>query len=261
MSYYPILSAPYCSGKTTLYNFTPNNWELADRCKQYVNLTYIKDGEWCSRVIGEIEYGHCKEFTYNDIRNTISNGALPLLSLTKNKLPEISEILPALTQNHTYEPMHRATLGLESKFTATSYQGELDPFPPQASMLTFSPFLQFGEDIENYILLLNLEKIPRNREVEVEIYDAFSKALKKTQVSYTNQINVISLHDVEFNEKSLPVVICRGMASIPLYFSSYKQGEMLSVEHTHPPASLVVHGNRFGAQKQLKEYWFSQLKK
>ena len=71
----------------------------------------------------------------------------------------------------------------------------------------------------------------------------------------------ISLDNIGFDEQSLPVVICRGMASIPLYFSSYKQGSLLSLEHTHPPASLVVHGNRFGVQRQLKEYWFSQLKK
>ena len=76
-----------------------------------------------------------------------------------------------------------------------------------------------------------------------------------------NQINIISLDDVGFDEQSLPIVVCRGMASIPLYFSSYKRGKILSLEHTHPPASLVVHGNRFGAQKQLKDYWLSQLKK
>ncbi len=95
----------------------------------------------------------------------------------------------------------------------------------------------------------------------MEIYDAHSKELKKIQSAYSNQINIISLNDMGFNEQNLPVIICREMAFIPLYFSSYKLGEMLSLEHTHPPASLVVHGNRFGAQKQIKEYWFSQLKK
>lgn len=108
---------------------------------------------------------------------------------------------------------------------------------------------------------MNLEKKPENRGVEVEIYDAHNKKLKKVQSAFSNQINVISLDDMEFDEQSLPVVVCRGMASIPLYFSSYKKGELLSMEHTHPPASLVVHGNRFGAQKQLKDYWLSRLKK
>ena len=261
MSYYPILTAPYCSGKTILYNFPPNNWESADRCKQHINLTYIEDGLWHSKTMGKMEYNSYREFTHNDIVGLMPDGALALLSVTKNKLPKVSEVLPVLTQNHTYIPMHRATLGLESEFTTTSYQGELDPFPIQASLLTFSPFMQFGEGIENYVLLMNLEKTPKNREVEIEIYDAHSKELKKVQSIYSNQVNTVSLDDAGFNRESLPVVICRGMAFIPLYFSSYKQGELLSLEHTHPPASLVVHGNRFSAQKQLKNYWLSQLKK
>ena len=95
----------------------------------------------------------------------------------------------------------------------------------------------------------------------MEIYDAHNKEFKKAQGAFSNQINIISLDDMGFDEQSLPVVICRGMTSIPLYFSSYKRGELLSIEHTHPPASLVVHGNRFGVQKQLKEYWLSQLKR
>jgi hypothetical protein len=51
------------------------------------------------------------------------------------------------------------------------------------------------------------------------------------------------------------------MAFVPLYFSTTKDGQFLSLEHTHPPASLVTHGDRFGAQRHLKKLWFSQLSK
>jgi len=226
-----------------------------------VSLTYIKDGLWHSKTIEELKYQSYKVVNHSDIVDLIPDGALALLSLSKGELPDTSKELPILSCNHTNVPNYRATLGLESASTEASYQGEIDPFPPQASMLTFSPFLQFGEDIENYVLLMNLEKSPENKEVEVEVYDAHSKELMKVQSAFSNQINIISLDDVGFDEQSLPIVVCRGMASIPLYFSSYKRGKILSLEHTHPPASLVVHGNRFGAQKQLKDYWLSQLKK
>ena len=43
MSYYPILKAPYCTGKTTLYNFPPNDWEGARNDKKVINLSYIDD--------------------------------------------------------------------------------------------------------------------------------------------------------------------------------------------------------------------------
>ena len=127
-------------------------------------------------------------------------------------------------------------------------------------MLSFSPFMQIDNNIKNYFLILNLEKRAGNREVEVKIYDANSKNLKKVQSAFSNQISIISLDGIGFDETSLPVIICRDMAFIPLYFSCFKKGELLSLEHTHPPASLVIHGNRFGVQKQLKDYWFSQLK-
>lgn len=260
MSYYPILKAPYCSGKTTLYNFSPNNWESVYKCEQIVSLTYIEDGLWHSRAIGKLKYQSYKVVDYSDVVDFIPDGALAFLSLSKEELPETSAELPVLNCNHTNTPAYRATLGLKSVFTETSYQGEIDPFPSQASMLTFSPFLQFGDDVENYILLVNLEKTPDNREVEVEFYDTHSKELKKVESALSNQINIISLDNMGFDKQSLPAVICTGMSSVPLYFSSYKQGEMLSLEHTHPPASLVMHGNRFGAQKQLKDYWLSQLR-
>jgi hypothetical protein len=261
MSYFPILKAPYCTGSTTLYNFSPNNWELVDKCEQTVSLTYIKGDLWHSVALEKLAYQAYKVVKHNDISDLIPDGALALLSLSKEELPGTSAELPVLNCSHTYMPMSRATLGLDSSFTTTVYQGEINPFPKQASLLTFSPFLQFGSGVENYVLLMNLEKLPESRKAVVEIYDAHSNELKKIQSAYSNQINIISLNDMGFNEQNLPVIICREMAFIPLYFSSYKLGEMLSLEHTHPPASLVVHGNRFGAQKQIKEYWFSQLKK
>ena len=232
-----------------------------DKCEQTVSLTYIKEDLWYSVALEKLAYKAYKVVKHNDISDLIPEGALALLSLSKEELPRISAELPVLNCSHTYMPMSRATLGLDSSFTTTAYQGEINPFPSLASLLTFSPLLQFGLGVENYVLLMNLEKLPESRKAVVKIYDAHSKELKKIQSAYSNQINIISLNDMGFNEQNLPVIICREMAFIPLYFSSYKLGEMLSLEHTHPPASFVVHGNRFGAQKQIKEYWFSQLKK
>ena len=51
------------------------------------------------------------------------------------------------------------------------------------------------------------------------------------------------------------------MAGIPFGFAISKDKKMLSLEHTHPPASFVVHGQRFMVQKEIKRKWFSVLKK
>jgi hypothetical protein len=260
MSFYPILKAPYCTGKTTLYNFPPNNWESAYKGRQFINLTYTHDGMWHSKVLGELEYGDCKIIYNSDVIDLMPENTLPLLSLTKDILAPSSKTLPKLTSNTTHAPAYRATLALESRsWATTSYQGEINPFPSQASLLSFSPFLQFGKQVENYVLLLNIEKQPNNREVVVKIYDANSRALKGAKSAMSNNISFISLDNLGFDVDNLPVVICDEMAAIPLYFSCVNQGEFLSLEHTHPPASLVVHGNRFSVQKHLKKYWFSQF--
>ena len=51
------------------------------------------------------------------------------------------------------------------------------------------------------------------------------------------------------------------MAGIPFGFGISKNEMMLSLEHTHPPASFVVHGDRFKVQGEIKKKWFSILKK
>lgn len=260
MSYFPILQAPYCFGQTTLYNFSPNNWESVYKGSQTINLSYTDGIYWHSKVLGELTYGDCQVIKYQDVKNIIPENTLPLLSLTKNKLDKISKELPQLVCNQTNVPQYRSTLGLTSQHTTTSYQGELDPFPSKASLITFSPFMQFGEKVENFVLLVNLEKQAGNRKVKVEILDANTKTLKCEKTAFSNNITVISLDDCGFSKNDLPVVICREMSAIPLYFSCANQGEFLSLEHTHPPASLVVHGARFGVQRYLKDYWFSQCK-
>lgn len=51
------------------------------------------------------------------------------------------------------------------------------------------------------------------------------------------------------------------MAGIPFGFGLNTNAPMLSLEHTHPPSSLTVHGNRFKSQKNIKTKWFNILKK
>ncbi len=259
MSFYPLLCAPGCTGKTTLYNFPPNNWEDLSKESRFVNLTWEQEGVWHSLVLGELEFGAIKPYTKADLAAYIPTDALPLLSLAPAPFPARSEALPICISN-TNMPNWRATMELVSPHSTTCYQGELEPFPAHGSLLTFSPFLQFGSGIENYMLFLNLEKSPQKRTAIVEIYDcAWPKQIKGKFEVRNNAISVISLDGLGFRPDDLPAILCRDLSGIPLYFSKTHDGGMMSLEHTHPPASSVVHGKRWEAQKMLKNAWFSQL--
>lgn len=259
MSFYPILFAPGCAGQTTLYNFPPNNWENRRMKTQLVNLTWAQHGLWRSVILDELVYGEIRAYTHSDISAHVPENILPLLSLSSMPFPELSETLPASVQS-TNTPNWRATLGLVSPFTSTSYQGELDPFPAPGSLLTFAPFIQFGPEIENYMLLLNLEKNPQTRISTVEIYNSAKPdlALGSFEV-INNSISSVRLDGLGLGPDDLPVVICKGMSGIPLFFSKTANGAHLSLEHTHPPVSFVIHGKRWDAQRILKNQWFAKL--
>ncbi len=258
MSFYPILKAPACHGWTTLCNFPPNNWESKDAAEKFVNVTWAENGAWRSENIGMLAPDAIRTIGIEDVSGIVLHGALPLLSLTLSKLPVSSEKLPPLDAPKTSVPAWRATLGVSSALSSTSYQGEIDPFPTPGSLLTFGPFIQFGEGIENYLICLNIEKSPITRTAQVEIYDADKTVLKNKFEVRNNDATIIALDSLGFSPTDLPLIICRGMSAIPLYFSKTSDGSFLSLEHTHPPASYVILGKRWEAQKILKNRWFAK---
>ncbi len=259
MSFYPILKAPACHGWTTVCNFSPNNWEVTRRHEQLINVTWAAEGVWISKNLGVLAPGGLRTVTARDVADVVPADALALLSLTRTPPPPESDVLPTLDTDQTTVPAWRGTLGLSTSEAQTSYQGELDAFPPQGSLLTFGPFVQFGAGIKNQLILLNIENSPIRRSVELEIYDAAELKLRGKFPVRNNDTNNISLDGLGFEPGDLPLFICRGMAAIPLYFSSAMDGAYLSLEHTHPPASLVVHGRRWEAQKMLKNRWFAKV--
>ncbi len=258
MSYYPLLLAPECTGWITLCNYAPNNWENKTCNSKYINITY-SDGEvWRSRVFDSIKSDCLMRIAGNDLIEVKQQSSIVLLSMTDSALPEVSEMLP-INKSETAMPAWRASLGLSSEFSETSYQGEIDPFPSPGSMLSFCTFHQFNPQINNYLLLMNIEKSAKYREGTLDIYNAHDKKHRNTFKLQNNMINVISLDNLNFTEEDLILNLSKDMCGIPLYFSITKDKKHLSLEHTHPPASMVIHGNRWGVQKIMKDYWFKRL--
>ena len=57
---------------------------------------------------------------------------------------------------------------------------------------------------------------------------------------------------MELCETDLPILISKDMSGIPLFLATSDTSNSMSLEHTHPPASYVVHGQRWAVQKYLK---------
>jgi len=259
LSFYPILKAPGCQGWATLCNFSPNNWEARNSTEKFVSLTWAEEGEWRTKSLGMLACDALRTVSFEEISSMIPEGVLPLLSLSATKLPTHSNSLPQIEAPLTSVPGWRATLGLSTAKASVSYQGEIDPFPSQGTMLTFCPFIQFGEEIENYLIFLNMEKSPVARTAQVEIYDSKKTVLRGQFAVKNNDATIIALDGLGFSTTDLPLIICREMSAIPLYFSKTRDVSFLSLEHSHPPACYVIHGPRWNAQKLLKKIWFSRV--
>jgi hypothetical protein len=261
VSYYPFLKVPGCFGSITLFNFAPNNWERNDRQQRYINATWAEGSMWRSEHVGTLPIGESATLSALDIakEDLLSERGI-FLSLTTEAMPSKCQELPSIkTHPSTSAPAWRATLRLSTENATTCYQGEIDPFLPKGSLLSFGPFIQYGIGIENFLILVNIEKSPLIREEMVEIFDAATMVKRGESKMLSNDTTVISLDHLGFTKTDLPLIICRSMSAIPLYFSRTTDGAHLSLEHTHPPASLVVHGERWKIQKSLKNHWFSRV--
>ena len=240
--------------------FPPNNWESSYLEVSYISLTWPENHYWRSKKLKKIEGPQTITINEIDILEYHKIKGIKLLSISKTPLPEISDFLPIPDINKTSIPEWRASIGLSKTGFSSSYQGEIFTFPVKASLISIAPFIQFGEDIENYLLFLSLEKDPKNRKSTIRISDTKNpNKIRHTFEVFNNYQNIIDLNKCEFNESDMPLISCENMTGLPLYISIDTKNKDISIEHSHPGASFVVHGNRWLAQKILKDAWFKKI--
>jgi hypothetical protein len=262
MSFYPLFDILDNSGFVNLPNFSPNNWEKTQIGSKLVHAISANESLWESRSAGSIQQDTFRRFLTSDFAKInctehedgfVSDVVLLHLGGQEDLTGNFKE-LPQSLLSQTHWPEWRATIGFENAISKVSYQGEINPFPPVASLLTFHPFIQF-ESVNNYFVFLNIEKSPKYRWTEIEIYLSGSAKKIGTHKIRNNSANIIPLDKYGFLPQDLPVFISKNMAGIPFGYGVDINSGMLSLEHTHPPASFTLHGNRISSQKSIKMNW------
>lgn len=256
--FYPLIKLDNFEGTTTIHNFPPNNWESIKTADKFIYLIWSENNYWTTYNYGILRLNESMEISTKNLPNEyfINKVVFIYLStfLLKNKLSE----LPSENNFNTKAPAWRATIGIESDKTMVSYQGEIEPFPEKASLLTFHPFLQFN-NFENFLLIINLTRKPNIFESRLEIYNGYKEKFIDFYSVKTNSLTLIPLNTYNFKATDLPFFINRNTSAIPFGFGYNNDKSILSLEHTHPPASLVLHGNRNLVQSQIKSKWFKKL--
>ena len=266
MSYFPLFNCLKNKGFVQVANFSPNDWEKVHIGTKQI-YSFFSDGKnWISHHEGEI---HKDAFTCFNTTQFMERGTqeidgvlieeLVLIEMRMDILAsEIHDTLPKGGLASTEWPEWRANIGFKSEQSRVSYQGEINPTPPTATLLSFHPFIQF-DDIRNYFVFINIEKSPLHRWSEIDIYLSESGEKIDTKRIRNNAANIIQLDNYRFTPTDLPVFYCKSMAGIPFGFGESISSGMLSLEHTHPPGSLTLHGNRMFAQRDIKKKWAKYL--
>jgi len=262
MSFYPLFNILDAEGFVNLANFPPNNWEIKQVEDKNIYAFWSDGDQWITQSAGLLTKGHFKEFRTSDffknkspeLINGVYTADLVLLQLRQGILHGKTALITDDYSKSTVWPEWRATIGFRRKESQVSYQGEITATPDKATLLTFHPFIQY-DDAENFLVFVNMEKSPLYRFSNLYILNGSTRENIINLKVRNNAVNVIPLDAYGFKATDLPVFYCDSMAGIPFGFAKGKTTQMLSLEHTHPPASLTLFGNRFQAQKYIKTEW------
>lgn len=256
--FYPLIKLDNFQGSTTIHNFPPNNWEKVKISDKYIYIIWSDGFFWNTFLFNKIIKNESIEVSTSKLPNYIFINQIAFIYPSNFLLNDRLTELPTVNNFNSKTPNWRATIGIESKHTKVSYQGEIEPFPTKSSLLTFHPFLQYN-NFNNFLLLINLIKSPEIRDSDLEIYDSYTRKHIAIQSVKSNSATLINLNNYNFKNNDLPIFINRSMGAIPFGFGYNDNQTILSLEHTHPPGSLVLHGNRSKMQSIIKSKWFQKL--
>ena len=258
--FFPLMKTPSLNGFCDLVYESPNNWENRIHKPISLYLLWSSGNRWLSKKISEMNYGDEIRLVTNDIDEKCLATGLALIYPSLEPIePELST-LPSRKVWYSEIPAWRNTSGFYNEFTQVSYQSDIEPLPSKASLLTFHPFIQFG-DVINNLLVLNVTNDPKIQSGKISMFNSFDKSFVADTLISTNSLTTIPLDVYSFKPTDLPVFYSPEIAGIPFGLGIAKSGKMLSLEHTHPPASLVLHGNRRAIQGKIKKSWIEKLVK
>lgn len=256
--FFPLFKALELDGFLELGYVAANNWENRESRPMNVYALWPNGQTWRSELFDVIKDGEVLRIFSTSLNSEMLETGLCLFYPTVEELVPRLDALPKNPYWFSNVPEWRCTSGLRNDSAQTSYQAEIYPLPSKASMLTFHPFIQFS-NINNYLLVLNVTNEPLITNHEIELFNSTNLTKHGTATVKTNSASVIPLDEFGFTASDLPLFLSRKMAGIPFGLGVAKDGSMLSLEHTHPPASLVLFGNRNEVQGKIKKNWLQRI--
>ena len=254
MSFFPLLPDFELSSFLDIHNFAPNNWQFLRKQSRHVYAHWSSSGLWHHKLITSLPHNSSIQITRSYL-NTLTN--LPsdvFLSLQNSHLPDFSDNLNNIKQDDTTIPSWRSTIGYSSRTATTSFQGELFPFRSPGSFLSFNDLVQTHHPlIQNFLVFINLNISPNPLISQLFISPIDSELPLHSFTVRSNKCNFLHLPNKLISMCSSRLKLwSNNMSGVPLFLSCSHDYAQLSLEHTHPPASLALGVQRFTIQNIIK---------
>ncbi len=259
MNYYFMPRIDGVKSSVTLVNFSCVETGKQS-VEQFAHVAWSDGEQWQVRFLNKVEPNGIQRFTLDDLPTECDEKHSPYLFLYPEKLDEAYETLVVSDHMHTV-PTWRGNIQFYSDTTAVSFQGE---FPgamtkiPKGSLVSSSNMIQLSDKSSTKLILPNMRLSPKIEEGRLILVKARSGEILKEETIKTNTINIINTDGIRFDPPDMLIVMTPDMVCIPMYFSHNHDYSQLSLEHTHPPSSLLVFGDVNKFQRQIKSHWLGK---
>ncbi len=260
MNYFFFLDHPDSALEPSIELFNRAPMDIFSREKKdtkNIYFFYIENQKWKNQYFTKIKYDTSILIKKSDLPSNLQKKSV-FVTMTERDLN--SEVAPFNDDTMQSIPAWRSNIKISSKYSTTSYQGEIPGsfLNLNLSLTSCSPFLQFGKNIENYFYLINLNSDPIKREFKIEILNKHKKLIDKI-ICRTNYVNVFNLNFLKkLTDDYMFIFRSKGFGGIPLYFARTIDNKSFSLEHTHPPQEYLFLGNRNLYQKKKKSFWLDE---
>ena len=278
-SYFPLLPSiclhslnKEIKSSTTLFNNTNNLKELNQSRKNrksiYIGTYKLSGLIWELISIQKCKYGEFFDITRNAI-NVKSNQMVVSLFKIQDEFPTSSRILPKpdSLRVDSSPVAERVSLNYHFEGATTSYLGE---YPYEMANIDKGSFWSFDalkeipttrKSVNSFLILMNINRdAEKQSEVNLDIYNPHQKDESLHWKARQNSFTVINLEEINkaLNSEKIYKTFfmqCKSCKFIPMFLSVDFNNKQLSLEHTHPPHSLLWGRDRLKVIKLLKDRW------
>lgn len=259
MNFYFMPRVEHVDSAVTLVNF-PCVETGKQSVQQYAHVTWSDGKKWQVRFLKDVPADSIERFETSDLPDDCDENCSPYLFLYPEKLPEFLDTL-VISDHMETVPTWRGNIQLFSKTTSVGFQGE---FPggmtkiPRGTLVSSSNMIQLSKKAGTKLILPNMRLDPKIEEGRLILVKARDGDVLKETTIKTNTINVIDTSGIIFDPPDMLIVMTPDMVCIPMYFSYNDDYSQLSLEHTHPPSSLLVFGDVGKFQRDIKTHWLGR---